>query len=51
MYVDMGNETTNSNGHGEGREEGMKLVETIQSFQKDVHSYKYDNERLIKYKE
>jgi hypothetical protein len=27
MYVNMGNEVTNSNGHGEGKEENMNLVE------------------------
>jgi hypothetical protein len=40
MYVHMGNEGTNSNGHGEGKEESMNLVETIKSLQKDVLSYK-----------
>jgi hypothetical protein len=29
MYVNMGNEGTNSNGLGEGNEESMNLVETI----------------------
>jgi hypothetical protein len=29
----------------------MKLVETIKSLQKDFHSYKVDNERLMKSKE
>ena len=51
MYVNMGNEGTNSNGHGEGNEEIMSLVETIKFFQKDVQSYKDDNERLMKSKE
>jgi hypothetical protein len=51
MYVNMGNEGTNSNEHGEGKEECMNLVETTKSFQKDVQSYKHDNERLIKSKE
>jgi hypothetical protein len=51
MYVSMGNEGTNSNGHGEGKEESMNLVETIKSLQKDVQSYKVDNERLMKAKE
>jgi hypothetical protein len=32
----MGNEGPNSNGHGEGKEESMKLVETIENLQKDV---------------
>jgi hypothetical protein len=40
MYVNMGNEGTNSNGHGEGKEESMNLVETIKFLQKDVQSYK-----------
>jgi hypothetical protein len=47
----MGNEGTKSNGHGEGKEENMKLVKTIKRFQKDVQSYKYDIERLMKSKE
>jgi len=51
VYVSMGNEGTNSNGCGEGKEESMNLVETIKSFQKDVQSYKYDHERIIKSKE
>jgi hypothetical protein len=51
MYGSMGNEGTNSNGHGEGKEESMNLVETIKSLQKDVQSYKDDNERLMKSKE
>jgi hypothetical protein len=51
MYVNMGNEGTNSNGHGEGKGDNMNLVETIKSLQKDVQSYKVDNERLMKSKE
>jgi hypothetical protein len=51
MYVHMGNEGTNSDGHGECKEESMNLVDTIQGLQKDVQSYKYDNERIIKSKE
>jgi hypothetical protein len=51
MYVNIGNEGTNSNGHGEGKEESMNLVETIKILQKDVQSYKDDNERLMKSKE
>ena len=50
MHVNMGNEGTNSNGHGEGKEESMNLVETIKFFQKDIQSCKDDNERLMKYK-
>jgi hypothetical protein len=51
MYVNMGNEGTNSNGRGEGKEESMNLIETIKSLQKYVQSYKADNERLMKSKE
>jgi hypothetical protein len=51
MYVSMGNECTNSNGHGEGKGDSMNLVETIKSIQKDVQSYKVDNEMLMKDKE
>jgi hypothetical protein len=47
----MGNAWTKSNGHGEGKEESMNLVDTIKSLQKDVQIYKVDKERLIKYKE
>ena len=50
MGVDVA--VTKSNGHGEyGKEESMNLVETIKSLQKDVQSYKVDNERLMKAKE
>jgi hypothetical protein len=31
MYAHMGNEGTNSNGHGEGKEERMNLMETVNS--------------------
>ena len=51
MDVHMGNEETNSNGHGEGKEENMNMVETIKSFQKDVQTKKDDNERIMKSKE
>jgi hypothetical protein len=51
MYANMGNEGTNSNGHGEGKEESMNLVDTIKIFQKDVQSYKSYNESLMKAKE
>jgi len=48
MYVNMGNERTNSNGHGEGKEEKMKFIETIKVLKKNVQSYKSDNERVMK---
>jgi hypothetical protein len=51
LYVSMGNERTESNGHKEGKEESMNLVETIKSLLKDVQSYKDDNEKLKKAKE
>jgi hypothetical protein len=47
----LGIEGTNSNGHGEGRDENMNMVETIETLQKDVQSHKYDNERLMIAKE
>jgi hypothetical protein len=49
--MNMGNVKTKSNRHGEGKEESMNLVETIKSLQRDVQSYKVDNERLVKDKE
>jgi hypothetical protein len=51
MYVNMRNEGTNSNEHGEEKEESMNLVETIKIFQNNVHNYKDGNERIIKAKE
>jgi hypothetical protein len=39
------------NGHGEGKEEDMNMVETIKNLQKDVQSYKVHNEMLMKAKE
>jgi hypothetical protein len=36
-------EGTNSNGHGEGRDENMNMVETIKNLQKDVQSHKDNN--------
>jgi hypothetical protein len=51
LYIGMGVEGTKSNGHREGLEESMNLVETIKFLQKDVQSYKVDNKRLMKAKE
>jgi hypothetical protein len=51
MDVHLGIEGTKSNGHGEGRDENMNVVETIKSLQKDVQSHKADNERLMRAKE
>ena len=36
----------NSNGHV-GRKESAKLAETVKSLQKEVQSYKADNERML----
>jgi hypothetical protein len=51
MDVHLGIEGTNSNGHGEGRDGNMNMVEAIKNLQKDVQSHKYDNERLMRSKE
>jgi hypothetical protein len=51
MDVHLGIEGTNSNGHGEGRDENMNMVETIKKLQKDVQSHKSDNARLMRDKE
>ena len=51
MDVHFGIEGTNSNGHGEGKDENMNMEETIKNLQKDVQIHKYDNERLMRAKE
>ena len=51
MDVHLGIEGINYNGHGEGRDENMNMVETIRNLQKDVQIHKDDNERLMKSKE
>jgi hypothetical protein len=51
MDVHLGIEGTNSNGHGEGKDENLNMEETIRNLQKDVQSHKDDNERLMKSKE
>jgi hypothetical protein len=51
MDVHLGIEGTNSNGHGDERNENMNMKETIKNLQKDVQSHKDDNERLMKAKE
>jgi hypothetical protein len=51
MDVHLGIEGTNSNGHGEERNENMNMVETIKNLQKDVQIHKYDNESLMRAKE
>jgi hypothetical protein len=45
LYVDLGVDGTKS------REERMNLVETVKGLQKDVQSYKANNERLMRAKE
>jgi hypothetical protein len=44
----VGATITESNGHGEDKEESMNLIETIKSLQRYMQSYKIDNERLMK---
>jgi hypothetical protein len=51
MDVHLSIEGTNSNGHGEERNENMNMAETIKNLQKDVQSHKDDNERLMRAKE
>jgi hypothetical protein len=51
MDVHLGIEGTNSNGHGEERDENMNMVETIKNLKKDVQSHKADNERIMRAKE
>jgi hypothetical protein len=36
MYFHLGIEGTNSNGHGEGKDENMNMVEIIRNLQKDI---------------
>ena len=50
MDVHLGIEGTNSNGHGDERNENMNMEETIKNLQKDVQSHKDDNEILMKSK-
>jgi len=45
MYVNLGVDGTESKG------EHVSLVETVKVLQKDVWSYKVDNERLMRAKE
>jgi len=49
--MSMGNVGTKSNVHGEGKEERINLVDTLKSLQRDVQSYKDNNERLMKAKD
>jgi hypothetical protein len=51
MDVHLGIEGTNSNVHGEGKDENMNMVETITNLQNDVQSHKDDNERIMRAKE
>ena len=51
MDVHLGMEGTNSNEHGEERNEDMNMAETIKNLQKDIQSHKVDNGRLMKAKE
>ena len=48
MDVHLSMEGTNSNGHGEERDENINMVETIKNLQKDFQRHKDDNERIMK---
>jgi hypothetical protein len=50
LHISMGNVETESNGH-RSKVEPMELVETMRSLQKEVQSYREDNERLIRAQE
>jgi hypothetical protein len=51
MDIHLGIEGKNSNGHGEGWDENMNMVETIKNLQRDVQRNKDDNERILRAKE
>ena len=51
MDVHLSIEGTNSNGHGEERDENMNMAKTIKTLQKDVQIHKADNERLMRAEE
>jgi hypothetical protein len=51
MDVHLSIEGTNSNGHGEERNENMNMAETIKKLHKDVQIHKDNNERLMRAKE
>jgi hypothetical protein len=51
MDVHLSIEGTNSNGHGEERDENMNMAETIKNLQKDVQIHKADNERIMRAEE
>jgi hypothetical protein len=42
FYVSLGNAEIESNGHKEGKEENIYLVETVRIMQIDVWSYRED---------
>ena len=46
LHDTVGNEEVNSDGHG-GQKESAKLEETVKSLQKEVQSYREDNERML----
>ena len=51
MDVHLSIEGTNSNGHGEERDENMNMAETIKNLHKGVQSHIDDNERIMRAKE
>jgi hypothetical protein len=51
MDVHFGIEGTNSNGHGDERNENMNMANTIKNLQKEFQIHTDDNERLMRYKD
>ena len=46
MNVNIGNEETRSDGHGE-RKDSVELAETVRSLQREVQSCREDNEKMF----
>jgi hypothetical protein len=51
MDVHLGVEGSNSNGHGEEIDKEGNIMKIIEKLQKDVHTHREDNEKLIKAKD
>jgi hypothetical protein len=48
MDFHLGMEGTQSNRHGEGKDDNMNMVETIRNLQKGVQIHKDNNENIMK---
>jgi regulator of RNase E activity RraB len=51
MYVHLGFEGTNSNGHREEIGKYVSMMKIIKNLQKDVQIHQADNERIMRAKE